>query len=147
MMNSNKGFTLLELMVTVAILAILLSIAAPSFRTQIEASRLRADTDNIMAALQLARSEAVTRSLPVTVSNFSAGATVMQGATSLRVFPAQSSGVAIAGAAITFRPDGSVLVVPPARVAATVTGPSEARNVCVNYIGQASIVDGATLCP
>ncbi len=147
MINSNKGFTLLELMVAIAIFGILLSIAAPSFRVQIEASRLRADTDNVMTALQLARSEAVTRRAQVTASNFAAGATVMQGGTSIRVFPAQSSGVAIAGAAITFRPDGSVVIVPPAGVAATVTGPSEARNVCVNYIGQASIVDGATPCP
>lgn len=146
-MNSNKGFTLLELMIGIAILAIMISIAVPNYNAQIEASRLRADTENVLTALQLARSEAVTRRAQVTVSNFAGGTTVMQGVNSIRVFPGQSSGVAIVGAAITFRPDGSVTAVPAANVVATVTGPSGSQSVCVNYIGQASIVSGATPCP
>lgn len=142
-MNSNKGFTLLELMVGIAILAILISIAVPSYNEQIAANRVRYDADNVVTALQLARSEAVTRQLPVTVNNFSTGATVMQGATVIRVFPAQSSGVAIVGAAITYRPDGSVA----GPAALSITGSSTARNVCINYVGQASNIDGATPCP
>jgi len=142
-MNSNKGFTLLELMVGIAILAILLSIALPSYNEQIAANRVRYDADNVVTALQLARSEAVTRRLPVTVSNFSTGATVMQGALSIRVFPAQSSGVAINGAAITFGPDGGTGGVAELKI----TGSTNSRKVCVNYIGQASNIDGAASCP
>lgn len=143
-MNSNKGFTLLELMVVIAIVAIMISIATPSFRAQIEASRLRADTDNIVTALQLARSEAVTRRADVTASNFAVGASVAQGATVIRVFPAQSSGVVIAGAAaITYRANGGVAGVQ--RI--TIIGPSDARTICVNFIGQARILVGDVACP
>ena len=40
-MNKQSGFTLIELMVTISILAILLGIGVPSFRTMIEESRIR----------------------------------------------------------------------------------------------------------
>lgn len=142
-MNSHKGFTLLELMVVIAIVAILIGIAVPSFRAQIEASRLRADTDNVVTAMQLARSEAVTRRADVTASNFAAGASVAQGATVIRVFPAQSSGVAITGAAITYRASGGAGG--PQRL--TVIGTSDARTICVNFIGQARILVGDVACP
>jgi type IV fimbrial biogenesis protein FimT len=145
MMNSNKGFTLLELMVAIAVLAILLSIAVPNYNAQIAATRLRADADNVVTALQLARSEAVTRRTQVTVSNLATGATVMQGGASIRVFPALSAGIAIDGADVTYRPDGSVLAVDPAGI--SVTGASDARTICVNYIGQARMLVGAVACP
>jgi type IV fimbrial biogenesis protein FimT len=143
MMNSNKGFTLLELMVVIAIVAIMISIATPSFRAQIEASRLRADTDNVVTALQFARSEAVTRRADVTASNFAGGASVAQGATAIRVFPAQSSGVVITGATITYRANGSVAGVQRIKV----IGTSDARTICVNFIGQARVLVGDVACP
>lgn len=55
----SKGFTLLELMVTVAVLAILSTIAFPSFQSTIRSNRVAATGNEMTALLSLARSEAV----------------------------------------------------------------------------------------
>ncbi|ANI18354.1 peptidase [Pseudomonas citronellolis] len=55
------GFTLIELMFTIVILAILISIAAPSFTSSIRDSRIATASTELQGALQLARSEAVMR--------------------------------------------------------------------------------------
>lgn len=58
-MNRNKGFTLLELMVTTAVAAILLAAAVPSFRTVVMDNRLVAQSNQFVGAVNLARSTAV----------------------------------------------------------------------------------------
>lgn len=62
-----QGFTLIELMVVVAIIAVVLLLAAPSFRKTIEMQRVRGVQDEFITNLQLARSEAVARQVPVHV--------------------------------------------------------------------------------
>lgn len=62
-----RGFGLLELMITVALLAILAGIALPSFQTTIRSNRVTTATNNLLAAINQARGEAVTRARPVTV--------------------------------------------------------------------------------
>lgn len=57
----HHGFTLLELLITVAILAIILAIAVPSFSSQIQASRTETARLELQAAIETARSLAVTR--------------------------------------------------------------------------------------
>lgn len=53
------GFTLIELMVTIAIVAIMLVAAAPSFRNFIRNSELTSLTNKLLAAINAARSEAM----------------------------------------------------------------------------------------
>lgn len=55
-MIKNKGFTLLELMITVAIIGILASIAIPAYNGYLETSRMTEAKNNI-AALKLAEEE------------------------------------------------------------------------------------------
>lgn len=55
----HQGFTLVELMVTVAMLAILASVAVPSYQNMIETRRLVAATEAVYAQLQFYRSEAI----------------------------------------------------------------------------------------
>ena len=52
MMNkmNKKGFTLAELLIVVAIIAVLVAIAIPVFTTQLERSREATDLSNIRAA-------------------------------------------------------------------------------------------------
>lgn len=61
------GFTVLELMIVIALLAIVTVIAVPNFRTAIQNNRITAQTNDLVTAFQLARSEAVKRGRPVTV--------------------------------------------------------------------------------
>lgn len=58
-MKVARGFTAVELMVTVAVIAIVAALAAPSFNTMIQSSRLTAGANDLVAALQLARMEAI----------------------------------------------------------------------------------------
>lgn len=63
----NTGFTLMELMVTISIAAILLSVAIPSFTPTIASNRLTTYANELVTALNLARSEAVKRGLRITL--------------------------------------------------------------------------------
>lgn len=64
---SQKGFTLIELMVTLAVLAIVLSMAAPSFSSMLQDNRASALGSELQGALQFARSEAVKRRQSVVI--------------------------------------------------------------------------------
>jgi type IV fimbrial biogenesis protein FimT len=57
----NTGFTLLELMITIAIAGILVGVAIPSFTSIITSNRLTAYANELVTALNLARNEAVKR--------------------------------------------------------------------------------------
>ncbi|MFN3732856.1 GspH/FimT family pseudopilin [Comamonas testosteroni] len=63
----SKGFTAIELMVTVAVLAILAGIAAPSFNPIIERWRVRQISEELQSTLYFARSEAIKRGGNVTI--------------------------------------------------------------------------------
>lgn len=56
-----SGFTLVELMITIVVLAILAGLAAPSFADLIERNRLAGAANEIVAAMQTARMEAIRR--------------------------------------------------------------------------------------
>lgn len=65
--HSIAGITLLELMVTIAIAAILVTIAIPSFIQMVRSDRSRTTTTDLQNSLLLARSEAVKRDKRVTL--------------------------------------------------------------------------------
>lgn len=61
----SRGFTIIELMVTVFIAAILFAIAIPSFRQMVANNRLVTQANDLIGALNYARSEAITRNRTV----------------------------------------------------------------------------------
>ena len=61
----DKGFTLIELMIGIAIIGILMMLAMPSYSDWIQNTRIRNSAESILSGLQKARQEAVHRNLPI----------------------------------------------------------------------------------
>ncbi|WP_373188287.1 GspH/FimT family pseudopilin [Halopseudomonas sp.] len=103
-MKSVKGFTLIELMVTIAVLAIALAIAVPSFAEMIRSNRADTQREAVISALSTARSEAVKRGTTITVkpvsgTNWTSGWQVESAGVALRTFPALEGGASLSGPA------------------------------------------------
>lgn len=73
-MKKELGFTLIELMVTISIAAILLGLAVPSFQTLMQNNRLATQANDLVSTLNLARSEAVKRGVNVITCKSANGA-------------------------------------------------------------------------
>lgn len=120
-----RGFTLIELMVTVSVLAIILSIAVPSFQSIINGNRLTGAVNEAAAIVQSARMEALRRNQRVSVCptvdpNAATVDCVTTGARGLVSFveggavlarytlppSVQASFSTSFGSRLTFRPDG-----------------------------------------
>ena len=67
-MKRHDGFTLVELMVTIVVLGIILSIAIPSYQDWIKRLHIRSAAESILNGLQLARTEAIKRNGSATIT-------------------------------------------------------------------------------
>jgi type IV fimbrial biogenesis protein FimT len=65
--RSQKGFTLLELMLTLTVVSVIVGLAIPNFREFIKNSRMTSGANDLLASMQLARSESIKRRGPVAV--------------------------------------------------------------------------------
>jgi type IV fimbrial biogenesis protein FimT len=63
--TQNRGFTLVELMVTVVLLSLLLGLAAPNFRVWVRNAQVRTVSDSLQNGLRLAQAAALQRSRQV----------------------------------------------------------------------------------
>lgn len=104
--GGSRGFSLLELLFALAIITIAMAVSVPSFQVWIDNYRLSGTTSGVLDALQMARSEAVTRNRNVVVGFTSNG---------WQVFVDDGSGGGTAG---NFTRDGSeqilsTVVTPP----------------------------------
>jgi type IV fimbrial biogenesis protein FimT len=101
--NRARGFTLVEMVVVVALVAILGAIAAPNFRDLLLNQRLASNTSDFVAALSVARTEAMKRSQRVRLlprnqdwaNGWEVATTVDNETEVLRAFEALRAGVEI----------------------------------------------------
>jgi len=73
--GANRGFTLVEMLVVLAVMAVLLTLVAPGFADLIRDNRMISSVNGLRAALHTARSEAIARRAPVRVCATSNGTT------------------------------------------------------------------------
>lgn len=117
------GFTLIELMVTIAVAAILLAVAVPSFRHLIISNRLTTAANDVVTALTVARSEAIKRNADVGFNND----------TTVTVPPAAAA-VTTIRAAITL-PSSVAFANPPQQLVATPAGLLQVAGAAAGYSG------------
>ena len=86
-MRTTRGFTLVELMMVVAILAVIAVVGAPAFADFIESGKVRSETQRVAGLLALARNHAVSKNREVTVATQVAA----DGALSVDVYTQQAS--------------------------------------------------------
>lgn len=72
---AHRGFTLIELLITLVVAAILVMMAMPNLRDLVLRNRMAANTNELMAAFQYARSEAIRANREAGVCSSSDGAT------------------------------------------------------------------------
>jgi type IV fimbrial biogenesis protein FimT len=167
-MKRSRGFTLVELMITLALAAIILSLAVPGFQDIIRNNRAATQSNELVAALSLARSEAVKRGARVslcpstdqasctggtdwadgwivfldTAANDAAPPVV--GGAPIRVWEPLGGNAALTGPAnVRFRPLGDVInAVPPGapfELRVPGCGEGDGRDITINLAGRALV--------
>ncbi len=100
---SVRGFSLIELLIVMAIVGVLMGFAVPAFSTFMQTTRLRSASSGLYEALVVARSEAIKRGASVAVSPAAGGWvdgwSVMSGTTTLKVWQPETG--------VTYRDGGS----------------------------------------
>jgi type IV fimbrial biogenesis protein FimT len=156
MMKPNQaGFSVVELMIAITIVAVLLTMAVPTFKDASLASQLRSSANNLLSSARLARSEAIKRNVPVTLCASSNGTScgggaweqgwiVMTGGTVLHRQYAAPSGYRIieanGQASLTFPPWGAGAT--PATITVCRASPSigaQERVITIDASGRADV--------
>jgi len=158
-MRAQYGFTLIELMVAIAILAIVIAIAAPSFNRTVQSNRAAVMSNELVGALQTTRSEALKRRTNVTLcrrnadgsacetgTDWSAGWLLIQGSFVLRVWE-PATGITLTGPTdgVTYRSNGTTTL--SAAQTFQIETPSCQRTVSVTVTGNASANTNGCLQP
>src|SRR5258708_27504975 len=112
--GSSAGFTMVELLITVAIATILTTIAVPSFSSLMASQRAKTAASELFASFLAARSDAIMLNANVTVSplagGWSQGWQILDPANNVLESHGALTNVAIPQTGgVTFRPSGRVL--------------------------------------
>ena len=104
MRHRSKGFSLIELLVTVSVVGILAAIAVPNFQSSIQNSKADSEVSDLQRALNYARMEAINRGVNTRIMPSAAGAAwntelsvflVSDTTKALRIVPAMTSGATL----------------------------------------------------
>ncbi|WP_260983964.1 GspH/FimT family pseudopilin [Pseudomonas oryzihabitans] len=150
-MRTQYGFTLIETLVALAILAIVVSIAAPSFTRTLQSNRAAVMSNELLGAMQIARSEALKRRTDVTLcrrnvagdacengTDWTVGWLMIQGANVIRIWE-PTTGITLNGPVngVTYRSTGLTTLV--AAQSFSIETPSCRRTVSVSLTGNAFV--------
>jgi type IV fimbrial biogenesis protein FimT len=157
-MRYSRAFTIIELMITIAVLAIVVSIAAPSFTAMLRENRLAALSHELHGALQLARSEAVKRRENITVcrsnadqdecangTDWTAGWLIVRpNGDVLKIWdPIQGTVINGPSAGISFRSNGMAVTSQTWSVTQSSCSGNQKRTITVNATGSSVLSKGA----
>ncbi|MBP8275996.1 MAG: GspH/FimT family pseudopilin [Propionivibrio sp.] len=162
--RSVRGFTLVELMVAIALLSILLGLAAPSFSDWIARTKIQSAANSISVALATARSEAVKRGRNVSVCVSTDGSTCATGSnwatgwviyatagTPIKVFDAPTGSLTVTGdgakitSGVTFMSTGMTTLSGPGTI--SVCKPGLASKVIEVAVSGRTRVASGSVCP
>lgn len=148
-LQAQSGFTLPELLVTLAITGILLGIAVPSFSEFIKGMSVRSASFDLYSALSLARSEAIKRNREVVLTPATNGwkdgwtvTVTVSGTTTVLNKQAALPGLTVAGPSVdvTYGSDGRVVASSTPQF--QITGSNAIRCVTVDLSGLPSTRTG-----
>lgn len=169
----NRGFSLIELIIVLVIVGVVMALATPAMRTFVQNQRISGQVNDLLADLNLARSESIKRTVGVGIcasancgapsTNWESGWSVFVDSDSgndwdagepvLRVRDAISSGntlrvtPAASSAPLIFLPNGKVSPTNGRTYSlCDVRGPASGRRVIINSAGQIRMMLGATTC-
>lgn len=162
-----SGFTLIELMISITVMAILLVVVAPGLAGFVRTSKVRSAQSELVSSLRLARSEATKRGVsvgvaataPVAGDEFGAGWKVWvddnedgvftAGETIVRVYPGFTGavllGVSAGAAPVLFRPTGFATAAISFKVCGT-SDTTKGYTVALQRVGMTDLTEGVT-CP
>jgi type IV fimbrial biogenesis protein FimT len=106
--SPQAGFTLVEMMVAIAVFALLVLAALPEFRAWMQNTQIRTAAEGILNGLQFARAEAVRRNVTVELEMVGVSGWNARIASSGQVIQSRASGEGSGSAAVTIKPDGAV---------------------------------------
>ena len=121
MKKNNKGFTLAELLIVVAIIAVLVAIAIPVFTTQLERSREATDMANIRSAYAGVVTDYLTNA-SATTATVSAQQKVADWQTDPDPYLEIMNGASTSSLSVTAAPNGTYTIAINADGSVTVTG-------------------------
>lgn len=150
--NTNRGFTLVELVVTTVIIAIIATVAAPSFSNMIDSRNLELSVNELVQTLQQGRSQAVTLRRNVVVNLDTTGAnnsnTFYWKPSSDTIYKkTKKNGSDITKLnAVTFRLSGRLADNATISMIVCNATESKSREVEVDFMGNLSVKDEVTAC-
>lgn len=106
----SAGFTLIELMITIVILAILLYVALPNFAVWMQNTQIRTAGEAILNGMQLARAEAIRRNVNVELRMDNSSGWTARVAGTGEVVQSRVAGEGSATALVTIAPAGAKTV-------------------------------------
>jgi type IV fimbrial biogenesis protein FimT len=106
-MKSCAGFTLIELIIVIVILAIMLFIALPNFAVWMQNTQIRTAGEAVLNGMQLARAEAIRRNVSVELRMDASSGWTARVADTSQIIQSRLAGEGSAAALVTITPLGA----------------------------------------